>query len=120
MNLTDKVDFVVIKDFVGADKFFIGERASLRVILPKWQKYVNERMGNLTILRRFPINAPGIIHLCYYSSKPLAGPGMTWVATVPDEEAKILCLWFNSSLHLAQALSERVEDIWLDIHKYIS
>ena len=44
---------------------------------------------------------------------------MTWVLTIPDDEAKILCLWLNSSLHLAQILYQRVEDVWLDIHKYI-
>ncbi len=49
----------------------------------------------------------------------IAGPGTTWVANIPDEEAKILCLWFNSSFHLAQIFHERIEDIWLDIHKYI-
>jgi hypothetical protein len=119
MDLSEKFDFVITKDFQGAEDFFIGERASLRNVLPRWEEYVSKRKGNLIILRRFPINAPGTIHLCYYASKPIAGPGMTWVLTIPDEEAKILCLWFNSSLHLAQILYERVEDVWLDIHKYI-
>jgi type I restriction-modification system DNA methylase subunit len=119
MDLSERFDFVLIKDFQGSENFFIGGRSSLRNILPKWGEYVSKRRGNLIILRRFPINAPGIMHLCYYSSKPVAGPGMTWVLTIPDEEAKILCLWFNSSLHLAQILYQRVEDVWLDIHKYI-
>jgi type I restriction-modification system DNA methylase subunit len=119
MDLSENFDFVITKDFQGSEDFFIGERASLRNVLPRWEEYVSKRKGNLIILRRFPINAPGTIHLCYYASKPVAGPGMTWVLTIPDEEAKILCLWFNSSLHLAQILYERVEDVWLDIHKYI-
>lgn len=119
MDLSKETDFVVIEDFPESDKFFIGERKSLAKILPRWKEYVMERMGNLILLRRFPINAPGTIHLCYYSSQPIAGPGTTWVATLPEEEAKILCLWFNSSLHLAQILCERIEDIWLDVHKYI-
>jgi len=119
MDLSEKFDFVLIKDFQGSENFFIGERSSLRNVLPKWGEYVSKRKGNLIILRRFPINAPGTIHLCYYSSKPVAGPGMTWVLTIPDDEAKILCLWLNSSLHLAQILYQRVEDVWLDIHKYI-
>ena len=119
MDLSEKFDFVITKDFQGSEDFFIGERASLRNVLPRWEEYVSKRKGNLIILRRFPINAPGTIHLCYYASKPVAGPGMTWVLTIPDEEAKILCLWLNSSLHLAQILYQRVEDVWLDIHKYI-
>jgi len=119
MDLSEKFDFVITKDFQGSEDFFIGERASLRNVLTSWEKYVSKRRGNLIILRRFPINAPGTIHLCYYASKPVAGPGMTWVLTIPDEEAKILCLWLNSSLHLAQILYQRVEDVWLDIHEYI-
>jgi type I restriction-modification system DNA methylase subunit len=119
MDLSEKFDFVIIKDFQGAENFFIGGRSTLRNVLSEWEKYVSDRKGNLIILRRFPINASGTIHLCYYASKPVAGPGMTWVLTMPDEEAKILCLWLNSSLHIVQILYQRVEDVWLDIHKYI-
>jgi type I restriction-modification system DNA methylase subunit len=119
MDLSEKFDFVIIKDFQGSENFFIGGRSALRNVLSEWEKYVSDRKGNLIILRRFPINSSGTIHLCYYASKPVAGPGMTWVLTMPDEEAKILCLWLNSSLHLVQILYQRVEDVWLDIHKYI-
>jgi len=119
IDLSDRTDFVVIKNFEGSERFFFGERKSLIKVLPKWEKYVMDRRGDLIILRRFPINAPGTTHLCYYSPTPVAGPGTTWVAKVPDEEAKILALWFNSSLHLAQIFRERIEDIWLDVHKYI-
>jgi len=119
MDISDKTDFVVIKNFPEAKSFFFGERESLINILPKWKVYVEDRLSNLIILRRFPINAPGTIHLSYFSPKLTAGPGMTWVARIPDEEAKILSLWFNSSLHLVQVFLKRVEDIWIDVHKYI-
>ena len=119
MDLSGNNDYVVVEDFQGSDIFFFGERRRLREALPNWKEYVKDRMGNLIILRRFPINAPGISYLCYYSSTPIAGPGTTWVANLPNPDAKILCLWFNSSLHLLQVIKERVEDVWLDIHKYI-
>jgi hypothetical protein len=44
--------------------------------------------------------------------------GTTWVGNLPEEDAKILCLWFNSSFHLVQLLHERIEDVWIDVHKY--
>jgi len=119
MDASREPDFVVVRDFPKSEDFFIGERQKYRRLLPTWERYVKDRMGNLIILRRFPINAPGTIHLCYYASQPIAGPGMTWVANMKDEDARILTLWFNSSMHLAQILKERIEDVWLDIHKYV-
>lgn len=119
MNISGETDFVVVKDFKEAFDFFYGERAKLRSFLPAWERYVNDRLGNFAILRRFPIGAPGTFHLCHYSSKPIAVPGTAWICTINDEEAKILSLWFNSSLNLAQIFHERIEDVWLDIHKYI-
>lgn len=119
MDLTSDTDFVVIRDFPESNTFFFGERRVYKKVLSRWEKYVRARMGNLIIQRRFPINAPGTIHISYYSSTPVAAPGTTWIANLPDEDAKILCLWFNSSIHLAQIFHERIEDIWLDVHKYI-
>lgn len=119
MDLSDRTDFVVVRNFPESGTFFVGKRRSLIEVLSDWQRYVMDRKGNLIVLRRFPINAPGTMHLCYYSSVGVAGPGTTWVAKIPDGEAKILTLWFNSSLHLAQVFHERIEDIWLDVHKYI-
>jgi len=118
MDISDKTDFVVVKDFLEADKFFYGERTKYRNILPKWKRYVENRMGNLFMQRRFVINAPGTLHLCYYSSRPITASGTSWICNLDDKEAKIMCLWFNSSINLAQIFYERIEDIWIDIHKY--
>lgn len=114
-----KTDFVVIKDFENAHTFFYNERAKYRNVLPKWERYVKNRMGNVIILRRFVINAPGTLHLCYYAQPPIAPPGTAWVLNLDDDEAKIICLWFNSSINLAQIFFKRIEDVWVDIHKYI-
>ena len=119
MDTSDKTDFVVIRDFPKAHRFFYDERAAFRDILPTWNRYVENRLGNLIILRRFVINAPGTLHLCHYSSAPMTASGTAWVCNVHDEDAKILCLWFNSSINVAQVLDKRIEDIWIDIHKYI-
>jgi len=119
MDITGRTDFVVIKDFEDAKEFFFGNRAKYRAVLPAWERYVRDRIGNLIILRRFVINAPGTIHLSYYSSIPIAAPGTAWIANLNDEGAKILCLWFNSSINLAQIFHRKIEDVWLDIHKYV-
>ncbi|MCD6192446.1 MAG: N-6 DNA methylase, partial [Candidatus Aminicenantes bacterium] len=120
LDLTNRTDFILLKDFPNSDEFFFEERSKYRKILPIWENYVKNRVGNLIILRRFIIPGPGTIHLCYYSSTPIAGPGMSWVASgLSVSDAKILCLWFNSSFNFAQILLNRVEDVWIDLHKYI-
>ncbi|MGD2248682.1 MAG: N-6 DNA methylase [Candidatus Methanofastidiosia archaeon] len=118
-DISGNTDFVIINDFPESENFFYGDRSNLRDVIPKWKHYVENRLGNLVILRRFVINAPGTIHLCYYASKPITAPGTAWICDFNDEDAKILCLWFNSSINLAQVFNKRIEDIWVDIHKYI-
>ncbi|RLI76484.1 hypothetical protein DRP05_12825 [Archaeoglobales archaeon] len=119
MDITGKTDLVVIRDFKNASEFFFGDRAKYRKVLPTWEKYAKDRTGNLIILRRFVINAPGTVHLSYYSSIPVIAPGTTWVSKLDSKDAKILNLWFNSSINLAQILYKRIEDVWFDIHKYV-
>jgi hypothetical protein len=119
MNLLNETDYVITDNFKDSERFFFGkERRVLIKRLPEFKKYVLERMGNIVIQRRFPIKAPGTVHLCYYSPVPVTSLGTTWVGNFPDDDAKILCLWFNSSFHLVQLLNERIEDVWLDVHKY--
>jgi len=119
MDTTDFTDLVVFKDFEGAENFFFGNREIFRERMPVYSSYIQKRTGNLIIMRRFVINAPGTIHIANYSSEPISSTGTTWVCNFDHDEAKILCLWLNSSLNLAQIFSKRVEDVWIDIHKYI-
>jgi hypothetical protein len=57
--------------------------------------------------------------VCYYTPDLIAPPGTAWVLNLNDDDAKILCLWFNSSINLAQIFFKRIEDVWIDIHKYM-
>jgi len=43
-----------------------------------------------------------------------------WSLKLPKkEDAKIIALWMNSSLHLLQILLNKIEDVWIDVHKYV-
>ena len=45
---------------------------------------------------------------------------MTWIISgIQDEDAKILALWMNSTIHLAQVLVNKIEDIWINVHEYV-
>lgn len=112
-------EFVVIAKFRGDNKFFKGTQSSIKV-LPQWKKYVLSRKGSVILQRRFVLPAPGTYNLAYYSQEPLSGPGTGWIVSGLDaESAKILCLWFNSTLNLLQILFERIEDVWIDLHQYL-
>lgn len=100
--------------------YFFLKNPELINILPKWEKYVSDRLGKLINMRRIVIPASGTIHLAYYSENLVASPGVTWIiSNIGDDDAKILCLWFNSNLHLFQLLINRIEDVWIDIHQYM-
>ena len=119
LEIGDKTDYVVIDDFTDSNKFFFGERTEFKDKLDKWGKYVESRKGNLIILRRYPILAPGTFNVCYYSNLKIAGPGTTWMLNLEDDEAKIITLWFYCSINIVQIFRVRVEDVWIDIHKWI-
>jgi len=121
MEVYDLSDFIVVRKFNGIERFFYEEKLSrISQILPRWREYVEDRLGTLLIQRRIVLPVPGLIHLCYYSSQPIGGPGMTWVISgVSDEDAKILTLWMNSTVHLAQVLVNKIEDVWINVHAYV-
>ncbi|MFX0172010.1 MAG: Eco57I restriction-modification methylase domain-containing protein [Candidatus Hodarchaeota archaeon] len=112
-------EFVIIDKFRGVNKFFEGDRNLIKV-LPQWKEYVLNRKGRILFQRRFVLPAPGTYNLAYYSQEPLSGPGTGWIVSGLDaESAKILCLWFNSTLNFLQILFERIEDVWIDLHQYL-
>lgn len=59
--------------------------------------------------------------MAFYSSIPTAPPGVTWSLKIPSEnDAKILAMWFNSSLNILQTLINRKETrgAFLQIDEY--
>jgi hypothetical protein len=118
MDVKGHTDYVLIDKFSGVKDFFADSK--LINALAKWKPYVEDRQGKLIICRRLVLPEKGTIHLAYFSSKPISSSGVTWICSkINDEDAKILCLWFNSSIHILQLLISRVEDVWADVHKYV-
>ena len=71
-----------------------------------------ERMkGNLSINRRFDFTAEGFRLFAYYSDTPMVTTEMLWTIAIEEvETAKILALWFNSSIFLLNLIiSKRKE-----------
>jgi len=117
MDVGEECDYVVTG---YNDRVFKYLKGNVRKKVAEWNGYVEDRLGEFFVSRRFVLPAPGTVHIAYASEKPVATPATMWVVKkVNAEDAKILSIWFNSSLHLAQLLLNKVEDVWVDIHEYV-
>src|SRR3990170_4207490 len=68
------------------------------------------------------MSAKGTTLFAWYSSRPLAGCGVVWnIQGLSEEHAKILSLWFNSTVYALQIYLNRVETrgAWMQFHKYV-
>lgn len=115
IDVTDFLDLIIIKDFSGIEHVM---KNPLNV--KKWRKYVEPRLTNLVISRRFDISATGTRFLVYYSGIPMVGVDMWCIQGMSDDDAKILSLWFNSTLNLLALLIHRTETrgAWMKLHEY--
>jgi len=121
MRISETTDFEVISDFDESKNFFsIDKPERILSLLNQWRAYVTSRMGNVFICRRYVPFAPSTIHTCYYSETLAAPLGTMWSLRMTSKEnAKIITLWMNSSLHVSQILLNKIEDVWIDVHKYV-
>jgi len=115
IDVSKESDFIVTAYFENVDK--VCPNIS-RDTLKKWKRKIYERASNCLIARRFVLPAPGLSFLAFYSDKPIVGADMWCVKGLSDEDAKILALWFNSTLNLLQVYVLRTLDTWMKIHDY--
>jgi tRNA1(Val) A37 N6-methylase TrmN6 len=122
MEIKEKADYVISENFPHIEDFLkLATGKSDASFINKWKKYVEERLGNLIIVRRMDISAKGSCMMAFYSPTLLAPPGISWSIRAPsDEDAKILALWFNSSINILQTLINRKETrgAFLQIDEY--
>ncbi|MFQ6086460.1 MAG: class I SAM-dependent DNA methyltransferase [Candidatus Bathyarchaeia archaeon] len=115
MDLTDILDYVIIAKFEGIERVFKNTSA-----IERWRNYVRRRLANLLISRRFDISAKGTTLIAFYSSTPMVGVDMWSIKGITDGNAKILTIWFNSTLNLLATLVYRTETrgAWMKLHEY--
>lgn len=109
LDLSENLDFIIIKPFKNCSLLFDG-KSNIHKFLSRWRNYVERRRTNLVFMRRFDLSAPGTILLSYYCSDEFTASKMLWCfRNLPERDAKILALWFNSSLNLLQLFLDRIE-----------
>lgn len=120
IDVTDNPDWVIIEPFQDLELFLDSsgrpqretKEALTSITNGFWRKLVEQNRGYLTLIRRSDITAKGTLCLSYYSDIPIffGSAGALWGINIPNrDEAKVLCLWFNSSLNLFQMLIDRKE-----------
>lgn len=125
LDISNKKEYVIISSFPQQEDFFAAnednEKSTL-VKLDKWRTYVEERTTNLMIARRFDICASGTSLFSFFSKVKRAPPGVMWsILDLSCDDAKILCLFFNSTLNALQIFLNRVETrgAWMQLHEYV-
>jgi hypothetical protein len=121
-DLTVSLDYLVVDVFPQLQQLLEKRKIEETLaLLPKWKQFVEEKMGTLLFSQDVNISAPGTKLFAYYTSVPAVGEHMWSFKGLSDESAKILTLWFNSTLFLLWALINRVEveGAWMKFHSYL-
>jgi hypothetical protein len=121
IDVSDMLDYVVVNKFPKAEDLTMTKFKPTSGFWDRWRTYVGDRIGRLAVVRRADISAPGTCLLAFYSEMPMAPPGVAWSVKVSDGEAKVLSLWFNSTLNILQALLNRKETrgAFLQVDEYV-
>jgi len=114
IDVSDDLDYAIVSRFTGDQYFFIKELVekgkNLSNYVKKWRNYLESRKTNLLVSRRFDISAPNTMVLAFFSDVALSPCKMFWaIQGIDEDNSKILALWFNSTVNIAQILSKRAE-----------
>jgi len=115
LDITEILDYVITAKFENAKRFLKDPS-----VLKEWRNYVKPRLANLLISRRFDISAPGTTLIAYHSLLPAVGVDMWNIRGIPETDAKILSIWFNSTPYLLATIVHRTETrgAWMKLHEY--
>ena len=124
LEISNKREYVIISSFSQFFDMDMNEKKQKNISerLNNWKTYVKERKTNLMIARRFDVSATGTSLFSFFSKNKRAPPGVMWsVKDFEDDDAKILCLFFNSTLFFLQIFLNRVETRggWMQLHEYV-
>jgi hypothetical protein len=110
IEITQDWDYIVVGRFPGDVAFW--DEPDPNVILQARIPHLETRKAHLIVPGRNNVNlgSENTHLLAFVAKKPMATPWTFWsIQTRSLEDARLLSLWMNSSLHLAQLLLNRVE-----------
>ncbi|MFX1505369.1 MAG: class I SAM-dependent DNA methyltransferase [Promethearchaeota archaeon] len=124
LDISKKKEYVIISPFPKFKKIDLNEKKQKNTFekFDRWRTYVTERKTNLMVARRFDISASGTSLFSFFSKDKRTPSGVMWsIIDIKINDAKILCLYFNSTLNLLQIFLNRVETrgAWMQLHEYV-
>jgi len=128
-DISGDTDILVAKAYSGLQEIFRTIYGSAKAeqfvarIKKRWPRRIKQGSTSLCLARRIDPAAPGTYHFALYTKYPsFTGHGGWGFRGISDEDAKLLCLWFNSSLFLFQVAETRTQTrgTWwrLDKHRF--
>ncbi len=105
MNIKNNYDYVVTEKFDDFDNIILLSKYKNKNHFD-WEKVksqINKKYTNLAIARRCNIYSPNTSILAFYAEeKFIASDALKIIQNITDAEAKIICLFINSILYIAQ------------------
>ena len=120
MDLSETLDLMVIKSFQGCEMLFAG-KTNLERSFRLWRRYAKSRRTNLVFIRRFNLSAPRTILFAHHSPYSFTASKMMYCfRDVSESDAKVLTIWFNSTLNFLQVFLDRneTEGAFISLPKY--
>jgi len=113
------IDIVGEKNLIKDTKKIISN--SFNAYQNAWNNYLFEKLCYLGAIETFHIEAPNTYFFAYYSgnSKRVFSSIFNNIVSLSEDEAKINCLWLNSSINFLQLFCEQIPIGWFKIRQYV-
>jgi hypothetical protein len=115
-DVSKDTDFLIGKSYAELSELMTAVYGSTKAkrfvsrIRERWATRVNQGMSQLFLAYRINVSAPGTHHIAVYTHAPsFTGRGAWGFRGLSRDDAKLLCLWFNSSLFLIQLAERRTQ-----------
>jgi hypothetical protein len=116
-NVQDRILIEKFEEFEDFAAFcdLVGNNLS-----SNWKKWVLNRGVNLAVIETLHPEARNTYFFAYFSEPSRSFSSKFWnVKTKSIDEAKLMVLWFNSSLNFIQLLINRIPTGWFKIRGYV-
>ena len=115
-DLSSDNEFIVSRPFTGLESLLrkAYPENQARVFESRlrrdWTEKVRHGLSNIVLARRIDLSAPGTCIISSCSSDPFFLSANTWgIRGLSVDDAKIMTMWFNSSLFVLEVLSKRTQ-----------
>ena len=118
LDISELPEYTVVREFSDISRFLT--LAEEEKIPDGWREHVTQNSANLAIPETAYLTAPGTSHPVFYSNPPRVYHRMWMYTGIDSQEARILALWFDSSLGILQFLLTRLPGRggWTKYRKY--